>query len=582
MSLEPPLSLVVDNRETDLIEALNRYLPVFNASRGEAPRIEFGTMELTTKGVVFRRADNSIAYACKHETLASIEAQVPENKTIAQALGLVARAIADVPAYEAKMREAAEAGDEPPEPPKPMRFTVEQLDIGDIVVRRADNTVSAALERKAFLDVAASVADERYRSQKHSLLDTKESDSALVEYVFEVPTKQRGFLDPARQDVHFPGTKMRASTLRGVVENTAVRDGLATKFTEDIDETARHVVSRYVSLSRFDPLVGSEKRREQTASEKQMEVGAVRKRKQAGATPLTRFADALRAVPLVGDKTALDLADHFGNMAALCAALPDGTAYEFPRDFKVLEKKLAAVFAEVADVGPKIALSLYASLRGLDPKTLVAPPRAPRVQRDPAEPRPKKRGRPTAAQIEAAAADAAAAVADANIDIGAIVSAAIASAADEVARVESDMQADEAPPSAPEPKRAKAAGAAPKKRAPAAAKRAPAAAKRAPAAKKTAPKRKMPPAPINIDDDAPPPANGDPIVLDSDADAAGYAESASEHEEGGDAGDGDDDFSGVPPPSAEPQRDEIEEEVRAEEAPVDEAVPIEDDGFDVL
>jgi len=284
---------------------------------------------------------------------------------------------------------------------RPLAFSVEALAVGDIVARRRDGTPADVVERKTLTDMGSTLAPgqggaQRYRSQKESMKKARDDDGASLCYLFEVPRMQRGFMDPTNTAARFAPTSVSAASLRGMVWNTRVRDRIETDFSEDMHETARWIVARFQALARFDHVVGSEtpaKRRAVPALDaprvldgdgdgdgdatemRQLVVTAKRKRKEEGATPATRTADALLAVPLVGPADALQLAAHFGSVAALCARLPAAGA----QDYRALAKELRTLFGEIKGIGEKTAVALYTTLRACEAPAKPAPvKRAPR------------------------------------------------------------------------------------------------------------------------------------------------------------------------------------------------------------
>jgi ERCC4-type nuclease len=279
--------------------------------------------------------------------------------------------IAEMERYAAHYRERTQ---------KPFVYCVEMLALGDAAARRADGTYAYIGERKTLTDMAASLApsqgtDERYHSQKSDMMAKRDTENTFIEYMFEVPTMQRGFMDAACNDMRFGRTNVRASSLRGMVNNTRYRDKIDAVFTTSEGDTARHLLNAFLTVARFDGHVASTL----SAEERQLVVSKTKKRRLDNATPVTLLADALRVLPLVGDASALALAKKFGSLAALMGALPAGDA-EFPDDYRALVKKLGALFDGVPDVGAKTALSIYMTLHGRpleDAQKPVAKKRAP-------------------------------------------------------------------------------------------------------------------------------------------------------------------------------------------------------------
>jgi ERCC4-type nuclease len=102
-------------------------------------------------------------------------------------------------------------------------FSVETLDVGDIVLRDSDNKDVLTIERKTFKDWEASIIDGRYKEQKHRLLGV----GHRVLYLLE-----------GSQLKHKKRMRISENALRGSLLNTSIRDGVPIVRTASLEDTA--------------------------------------------------------------------------------------------------------------------------------------------------------------------------------------------------------------------------------------------------------------------------------------------------------------------------------------------------------
>lgn len=376
--------LVVDAKERKVINALNAFRPRYLASlkaKKEAPGApqlftRFSEVVLGGGSAEVRRPDGSVAHVFSFETLSTLERELEAAEAAALALLALRPMHGDDDAFEQH------------------NFKVEVLPVGDVLMRdTATGKTQWVHERKTAEDLAASVA-LRKKSQGDRLT-TLRDEGTRVEMIYEIQRAKRGFLDPSENGIAFSGTRMPAATLRGSVRNAEVRDGFVATFTEDADETARHLVDRFNRVARFDG--GGDKTQHRTTSEQQLDITKHKKARKDNQTPESRFADALRAIPNVEGGRALPIAQHFGTMGALCTkvmAIGGGASPE-TLPYGAVKKALTALFADVSGVGAKTAYALFAFFHGLaaiePPKPVPRPRKATGGASAAAQPPPKRR-----------------------------------------------------------------------------------------------------------------------------------------------------------------------------------------------
>jgi len=104
---------------------------------------------------------------------------------------------------------------------------IEQLDIGDIIIRGADGASLVVIERKTVADLKASIIDGRSREQKARLLNTG-IDRARILFIIEgsITAGVRG---------------ISTNNLLGSIINTQFRDNVKVYKTADMNETGMYI-----------------------------------------------------------------------------------------------------------------------------------------------------------------------------------------------------------------------------------------------------------------------------------------------------------------------------------------------------
>lgn len=104
-------------------------------------------------------------------------------------------------------------------------FSIENLDIGDAIIKDDEHGITLVFERKALADLAASIKDGRYKEQKHRLLS--QYPAHRVTYIVE-----EGHILP--KDAH----GLKKSVFFGMYVHSMYRDGVHVVFTKNVAETA--------------------------------------------------------------------------------------------------------------------------------------------------------------------------------------------------------------------------------------------------------------------------------------------------------------------------------------------------------
>ena len=115
-------------------------------------------------------------------------------------------------------------------------ITRENLDLGDIVIKYADGSVFAVIERKTWSDLAASIKDGRYHNQKKRLMDTY--PVSKLYYIFE------GSGDFSEcEGVLING--LDKNSLLSCVHNTMMRDNIKVVRTVSLRDTAHFLMGMF-------------------------------------------------------------------------------------------------------------------------------------------------------------------------------------------------------------------------------------------------------------------------------------------------------------------------------------------------
>ena len=114
-------------------------------------------------------------------------------------------------------------------------YTIEQLSLGDIIIRAGNKEI--LVERKTIADLFASISDGRYSDQKVRLAEWRDGgDNRDVMYIFE-----GGFNDFGEQ----------IDTFRGVLISLTVNCGFKVIKSGSLEETTKYVMKIFKKLGDF-------------------------------------------------------------------------------------------------------------------------------------------------------------------------------------------------------------------------------------------------------------------------------------------------------------------------------------------
>jgi ERCC4-type nuclease len=185
---------------------------------------------------------------------------------------------------------------------KDSNYTVEQLEVGDILFRQGSETI-LLIERKTVNDLKASICDGRSREQKARLIGSTPRQRII--YLIE------GSLD---KTLTSKISGLPVSTLIGSLINTQLRDGIKVYKTSTIDESAEFIIKLHEKLEKDgDTYFMTE---DGKASDSTY-AATLKKSKKANMTPKIWFISQLSLIPQVTEKVAAIIVDKYPSVRML-------------------------------------------------------------------------------------------------------------------------------------------------------------------------------------------------------------------------------------------------------------------------
>jgi len=222
-------------------------------------------------------------------------------------------------------------------------FNIEQLEIGDILFRRNDETV-LIIERKTINDLKASICDGRAREQKARLMGSGISTDRII-YLIE------GNLDQSLNDKI---SGLPVSTILGSLINTQLRDNIKIYKTNSIEESAIFVCRLLDKLTKD---IDNYFKTDVQSISASLYATTLKKNKKANLTPEVWFINQLSGIPQVTEKIADVIVKKYSSVRNLISE------YETtPEHLK--EKLLADLTFELSTgkqrrIGDKISSRIY-------------------------------------------------------------------------------------------------------------------------------------------------------------------------------------------------------------------------------
>lgn len=224
-----------------------------------------------------------------------------------------------------------------------LKFLVEQLDLGDILFRRGDETI-LIIERKTVDDLKASICDGRGREQKARLLGSGTPTNRIM-YLVEG--------DMTRSKV----SGIPISTLLGSIINTQLRDDIKVYKTSGLCETAMYILKILDKLNKDGDGYFKE------GPQKVQYAASLKKSKKANMTPEVWFTCQLTQIPQVTEKVADVIISRYPTLMSLLVeyqTTPDHLKQKLLSD---IQYPLST--GKMRRIGDKISERIYNFIHGV-------------------------------------------------------------------------------------------------------------------------------------------------------------------------------------------------------------------------
>lgn len=220
------------------------------------------------------------------------------------------------------------------------KYTIEQLELGDIIFRKDDETI-LVIERKTIDDLKSSICDGRLREQKARLSGSYPKYRII--YLIE------GSLD---QPLNSKVSGLPVSTLLGSLINTQLRDNIKVYKTNSINESAVFLSKLLDKLNKD----GDNFFKDDTMTQEKY-TAFLKKGKKANMTPATWFVSQLCLIPQVTEKVAEVIVEKYRTLHDFVLE------YEkVPEDFRkklVADLKFDIKNGKTRRIGDKISERIY-------------------------------------------------------------------------------------------------------------------------------------------------------------------------------------------------------------------------------
>jgi ERCC4-type nuclease len=182
-----------------------------------------------------------------------------------------------------------------------IQFTVQQLDLGDIVYQK-NGTDYIIIERKTIPDLVSSIRDSRAREQKRRLMDLKKTIPHIkIMYLIEGIIKENKYTNK--------------STIFSSIVNTMIRDDLYLFRTINLDETKEFIIKIYNQLHTYKTIITPDY---ENLNQIDVEYASLTHRKKKhNITPSVCYINQLAQIPGVSDTIATTIVDNYPSIMYL-------------------------------------------------------------------------------------------------------------------------------------------------------------------------------------------------------------------------------------------------------------------------
>lgn len=181
----------------------------------------------------------------------------------------------------------------------------ENLPCGDFVIR-VDDIDEFIFERKTVADLAASIIDGRYRTQKNNMLSLYSRNKIYYMIEGDIPYN----------DNETVIARIDKKTIHGAIINTMMRDDIRMFFTKNEQETAFLITEIFTRVLKdpetYKGALGMFNKPQQVTSMNTQHIVA---RKDANMSKRDFFITQLCQVPGISDKSAAAIVDRYGTFS---------------------------------------------------------------------------------------------------------------------------------------------------------------------------------------------------------------------------------------------------------------------------
>lgn len=185
------------------------------------------------------------------------------------------------------------------------KFETQNLDIGDIIIKKRDTGANLVLiERKTLADLASSIKDGRYREQKCRL---KSSDFKRIIYLIEGNTPR----NPSTAKV---SGGMKYTTLESAMISMSIRDGFNILRSNNVVDSARQIKKIMTKMSDYISVLENTMNDDDDVDQY---IKSVKLKKKENLTPMSCFKLQLAQIPGVSTSMAKCISCRFSNWPVL-------------------------------------------------------------------------------------------------------------------------------------------------------------------------------------------------------------------------------------------------------------------------
>lgn len=229
------------------------------------------------------------------------------------------------------------------------KITVEQLDVGDILIRQGQD-VLLVIERKTVKDLKASICDGRGREQKTRLLGS--TPKHRIMYLIE------GSLNKSL-DSKING--LPVSTLVGSLINTQLRDGIKVYKTASLEESGEFLRKL---LDKWEKDGDTFFKEEEASISAGKYSSSLKKQKKANMTPQVWFISQLSLIPQVTEKVSEVILEQYPTVTDLIREYESTPKHL--REKLLVDLKYTLKTGKSRRVGDKMSSRIYKFFYGLE------------------------------------------------------------------------------------------------------------------------------------------------------------------------------------------------------------------------